>query len=219
MADQLTNLGTVGVGLTNSAGAGLNGQQVAMVCGPQQEQLTSQLHGKYFEQARRGNLFFAGITGQVTTVGLATTYTGLCLSNPVGSGKLLIVDRVTYAFLVAFAAGSAIGIMTGYNATTNVTHTTPVTVRCSRINGSFANPAAVGLVDSSATLPTAPVVHSLFDAGLTGAITTMPKAGPNVVDLEGMIVLDPGAYCAIYTSTASGAASMAAAFQWHEIAA
>lgn len=217
MADSFSNLATIGIGQTNSAGAGLNGVTFPMVAGPQGDQLTSQLHGKYFEQARRSNLFFAGITGQVTTVGLATTYTGLCLSNPVGSGKLLIVDRVSYAFLVAFAAGSAVGLMVGYNATTNVTHTTPVTVRSSRINGSFANPAAVGLVDSSATLPTAPVVHSLFDAGLTGAITTVPKAGPNVVDLEGMIVLDPGAYCAIYTSTASGAASMAAAFQWHEI--
>ena len=213
-----TFIGTVNVGTANSA-SGMSGVPVGPVMGPQQDQLVSQLHGEYFEQCRRGNFFFASIVGQVTTVGLATTYTGLCLSNPVGSGKLVIVDEVSYAFLVAFAAASAVGIMVGYAAATDVTHTTPVTVRQSRIGGSMNSPAAVGKVDSAATLSATPVIHTLFDAGLTGAITTTPKAGPNVYEAKGGIVLEPGAFAAIYTSTASGAASMGASFKWHEITA
>ena len=205
MADN-TFIGTIGAGVQNSS-SGNAGQMVPPVMGPQQDQLVSQLHGEYFEQARRANQFFAGIVGQVTTVGLATTYTGLVLSNPPGSGKLVIVDELNYAFLVAFAAAAAVGIMVGYS-TTEVTHTTPVTVRQNRIGASMGAPSAVGKVDSAATLPVAPVVHSLFDAGLTG---------PNVYQAKGGIILEPGGFAAVYTSTASGAASMAASWKWHEI--
>jgi hypothetical protein len=35
--------------------------------------------------------------------------------------------------------------------------------------------------------------------------------------MEGSVILPPGAYAAIYTSTVSGAGSLAASFQWEEI--
>lgn len=215
MAEPVSTLGTVGVGAGNSSST-LNGMAFPLVLGPNQDQLVSQLHGEFYEQSRRSNSFFAAIVGQTTTVGLATTYTGLCLSNPVGSGRLVIVDRVGISFSVAFAAASAVGLMVGYNATTNVTHTAAVTVRQSRIGGQLATPAAVGLVDSSATLPTAPVVHSILGVGLTGAITTTPAIEPGYVDVKGQIVLEPGAYVAVYTSTASGASGLNASIAWHE---
>ena len=69
-----------------------------------------------------------------------------------------------------------------------------MTVRQGRIGGAFANPACVGCVDSSATLPTTrQSLHSLFDAGLTSAITTTPKA-VDVYELGGGLILDPGAF-------------------------
>ena len=216
MAEPTPILGTIGVGINNAASIS-PGLMANPSLGPQQDQLVTQLHGQYFEQCRRNNRFFASVVGQVTTVGLATTYTGLCLSNPLGSGKLIVVDKVSYAFLVAFAAASAVGIMVGYSASTDVTHTTPVTVRQARIGGAMNTPACVGKVDSAATLSATPVIHTIMDAGLTGAITTTPKAGPNVYELGGGLILEPGAFAAIYTSTASGAASMGASWKWHEI--
>jgi hypothetical protein len=185
---------------------------VALRAGKQGEAMVSELHGRYYESSYRKQRFGGSITGQVTTVGVATTYTGLCLSNPVTSPVNLVIDKVGVAFLVAFAAASAVGIMTGYNASTNVTHTTPAVVRNKRLDGAVG----YGLLDSAATLPTAPVLDTVLFAGLTGAITTAPAAD-NIFDMEGTIVLPPGAYAAIYTSTVSGAASMSASFSWEEV--
>lgn len=183
--------------------------------GQQGEQIASELHGRYYEQTVRDNVFSASVVGQVTTVGLNTTYTGLVLSNPVSSRVNLGILSAGYSFIVAFAAGAHIGLMTGYNGTTNVTHTAAVTVRSQRFIGSAA--AANGLVDSSATLPTAPTVNLIFGSGLTGAITTAPHIGPTLVEVAAQIVLPPGGYCAFYTSTASGAAGGAFSFAWEEV--
>lgn len=186
--------------------------------GQQGDGIVSELHGRFYEQTARGNVFSGSVVGQVTTVGLATTYTGLCLSNPISSPNNLVLVSAGYSFIVAFAAGAHIGLMTGYNATTNVTHTAAVTVRSQKFVGAAATTtASYGLLDSSATLPTAPTVNLILGSGLTGAITTAPTSGPSIVQLDGQIVLPPGAYVAFYTSTASGAAAGAFSFAWEEV--
>ncbi len=180
------------------------------------ESIVQELHGRYYEQTIRGNVFAGGIVGQVTTVGLATTYTGLCLSNPITSSVNLVLLKAGYAFLVAFTAAASVGLMTGYNAGTNVTHTTPVTPRSQKFVGSTGT--GTGLLDSAATLPTAPVINTILGAGLTGAITTTPLVPYTLYDLEGSLILPPGAYVAFYTSTASGTASASLSFCWEEVA-
>lgn len=181
------------------------------------ELVFSELQGRYFEGARRGQRFSAANTaGVTTTVGAATTYVGICLSNPVGSGTLIAIEKVGISFLVAFAAPATVGLMTGYNSSTNVTHTTPL-APTNNLVGIGSTP--LGLVDSSATLPTAPTLRTVFLAGLTGAITTAPTSGgPLLFDLEGSIVLPPGGYAAVYTSTASGASGFAGSIGWSEVA-
>lgn len=178
------------------------------------EQAVSNAHPIYYEPTVRRTVFSGSITGQATTIGLATTYTGLCLSNPIGGNFNLVITKIGFAFIVAFAAGSTIGLMTGYNNATNVTHTTPVTPRCQYFTSASGS---VGLLDSAATLPTAPTLNVVLGAGLTGAITTATVVAPTIVDLDGSIILPPGAYCAFYTSTASGAAGGAFSFQWEEV--
>lgn len=204
LAEVRTGIITSADGAVNPARSGKTG-----------ELIVASGHGLYYEPSIRRTIFSGAIVGQVTTVGLNTTYTGLCLSNPVGSPVNLVLNKVGYAFLVAFAAASAIGLMTGFNASTNVTHTTPVTPRSQFFNSTGGG---VGLLDSAATLPTAPTLNTILGAGLTGAITTTPFGLGSLTDIEGAIILPPGGYCAIYTSTASGAASGAFSFQWEEVA-
>ena len=158
--------------------------------------------------ARR--VFFAAVVGQTTTVGTATTYTGLCLTNPVGSGVNLVLTNVGAAFSVAFSAAAAVGLMQGLS-TTAVTHTTPVTPT-NQINAGTGK----ALVDSAATLPATPVVARILDVGLTGAITTTPGAGGNFAIQEGEIVVPPGGFLAVYTSTASGTNGGNFSFTWEE---
>ena len=58
------------------------------------ELITSPLHGRYYEQTYRGNMF--GITGGLTTTtaGGAATFTGLVVGNPLGSGYNLAINKV-----------------------------------------------------------------------------------------------------------------------------
>ncbi len=193
-----------------------SGTPQPLTSGHQNDLQVSQLHGRGYEMAlRRASFHAANQAGVTTTVGLATTYTGLCLSNPNGSGKNLEVGLVGVTALVAFAAAAAVGIMVGFS-TTDVTHTTPGTPRNNFIDTNFGT-AGVGKIDTAATLPVAPVVHTIFGAGLTGAITTIPGQVPQIVDMQGCLVIPPGGYMAIYTSTASGASGILASIQWNEV--
>jgi len=164
--------------------------------GPQGDRMVSQLHGKLYEQAQRQQLFFAASqAATTTTIALATTYTGLCLSNPAGNTKKLAVRQVGIALSVAPAGIAAIGLGGGYAAAGVVTHTTALTTYCTDIgNGA----AATGLADGAATLVGTPLVIMPIIGGFTaGAL----YSHGGVVDMEGAIVLNPGAYCFIYTLT------------------
>lgn len=214
MSDSTQSTGIVNSG--NSSASLVAGTAAPLRMDNQGAQVITPLRGKGYESTFRGSSFnAANQAGATTTVGLATTYTGLCLSNPLGSGVNLVVGKVGVSFLVAFAAASAVGIMVGYSASSNVTHTTPGTPRNNKYTGGYTGAA---LVDVAATLPVAPVVHTLFGAGLTGAITTTPQIPGFLVDMEGSLIIPPGGYCAIYTSTASGASGMLASIQWDEVA-
>ena len=178
------------------------------------EAIVQNLHGLYYESCFRGVLYNGAIVGQVTTVGTNTTYTGLCLSNPIASTVNVVLNKVGWTMLVANAAAAAVGLMTGYHASTNVTHTTPVTPRTQKYTGSGGGTA---LLDSSATLPATPTLNTILGGGTTAAITTSPACVGGLVDLDGSIILVPGAFVALYTSTASGTASMAISFTWEEV--
>jgi hypothetical protein len=143
------------------------GQQPAARAGNMGELIVSELHGRYYEAAYRKTMFSAANqAGATTTVGLATTYTGICLSNPINSTVNLVVQKVGYAQLVAFTAAAVIAVAAGYNSNTNVTHTTPVTPRSNYFNNGTTGQA---LVDVAATLPTAPVYTHVLGTALTGA--------------------------------------------------
>lgn len=181
--------------------------------GRQGDQIISELHGRYYEQTYRGNMFFGATQALVTTtVGLATTYTGLVLSNPINSPVNLVLNKASMMQSVLQGTQvEAFAIATGFNAATNVTHTSAVTPRSCLI-GSGKTP--VGLTDVSATLPTAPF-YTTFVTN-TGTATA-DSTGLQVVDLEGSIALLPGAYALWVTPAQASVAGMWFSFQWEEV--
>jgi len=190
------------------------GSQPNLRSGGLSDLIVSEFMARYSESTyRRQNFSAANQAAVATTAGLATTYTGLVLSNPLGSGFNLHLNKLGFASVVAQTSALAVGLMVGFSATTNVTHTTPVTPRS---NFYGVGVAGVGLVDQSATLPVAPTVQAIFGVVDTGAITTVTQSGLGLIDLEGSIVLPPGAYVAVYTSAASAAASVLASIGWQE---
>src|SRR5713226_7904490 len=111
--------------------------------------IVSELHGRYYEGTyRRARFNAANQVGVVTSAGLATTHTGLVLSNPINSTVNLVLEKIGIAFAVVMTAGTAYGLMCGYNSGTNVTHSVAGTPR-----SSFFGAGATGqaLVDTGAT--------------------------------------------------------------------
>ncbi len=171
--------------------------------GPQGQTLTDQLHGSMFEASRIGTLFFAASQAAVTTsVALTTTYTGLALYNPVGNNRDLILRAINFKLSAAPAAITLLGIMAGYVSTGGITaHTTPLVYGTAIWPCNFGSAAVpTGLVDSAATIVAPKFVWPLV-AGFTAA-TLYPDAAA-FIDSQGAWVLQPGAYAAIYTLTAS----------------
>ena len=169
-------------------------------------------HGRYQEAVLQGRVFYAAnVSVATTSVGLSTTYTGLSLANPVGSGvNMVLLYATLMQSVIQSTQVEAYAIATGYNATTNVTHTTPVTPR-SALVGTSTTPN--GLADSSSTLPTAPF-YTMF---LTQTQIVAGNAGTVIADLGGSIILAPGAYAAFVTPAQASVAGLWFSFTWEEV--
>ena len=184
--------------------------------------IVSELHGRYYETNYRRNMYSGVLTaGTTTSAALATSFTGLMLYNPPNSTVNVAVNKIGMSFIVAFGAAAAVGIMTAQTMTPLATFSTSNTAIKSNFVGRAGVPAGQAQVYSSATIASAepglPGIQMIFGSGLTGAITTVPQVPGFWVDLEGSLILPPGAYMATYTSTASGGSGMFASFTWEEI--
>jgi hypothetical protein len=157
----------------------------------------SELHARYFEQGRYGNMYSAANqAAQAVSAALATTYTGLCLYNPVGSGVILVPNKVKFALSVAPAAIATIGLIGGFAATGGVTAQTTKLVNQSSQIGNASTGKGVAL--SAATIVTPTWIQQLAD-GFTAA--SLPAPG-GVWDLEGDFQILPGGFLAVGALTA-----------------
>ena len=168
----------------------------------------------FLEQARLGNMYHACTTGAVTLSTVSATCTGLVLTNPYGSNKKLVVAKVRFAPSTAPAGASVVGLaISPAVSTTAVTHTTPAVVHNALTTGSNID-IGVGVVDSAATLPAAPVWFRPI-GGVVAASSITP--GMYVDETDGEIILVPGTNLSLsyLTTAAVGIASIT----WVEIAA
>lgn len=169
-------------------------------------------HARYAEAARRGNLFVAhNVAAGAVSVALATTYTGLAVSNPLGNTKNAELLGVGFALTVAPAAIASLHLIGGYSATSAVAHTTPLASPGIQ-NALLGTGAASSMkADSAAT-----VVNPGYLLPLMGGFTAaaLPSSPMVWFDIAGLIVLPPGAWAAIGALTAvTGFAALA----WEEV--
>jgi len=166
--------------------------------------------GRLADAAINGRLF--SVANQVkvaVTAALATTWTGLGVANPTGSGKLLILHEFGWSTDVVNPAEGVVGLMTA----TDTGFAQTIAARCAR-NG-YAT--SVAYCDDGATIST-PVLERICGSTMEGAITTVPQIGVNVYKIDGGIVLAPGRSVLTYHSI-GGTASMMFHFLWEEISA
>lgn len=205
-----------------------NGATTGGRAGQQRDAWYSSRHGSLYSAtygtptlgttaAVAGAVFSASnATTTTLTVGLATTYTGICLSNPAASTVNLAVRKVGIA-ISATTVANAFGLATGWSAAGVVTHTTPITgilanyIGAATASGSVALAAASqAKVDAACTLVGTPL-YSLF---LSGAAATSVFGGLFSVD-DG-IIIPPGGWCAVVGT--GGTTGFWGTFNWEELA-
>lgn len=174
----------------------------------QGNQVNSESLGLFYEQNFRGNLFFACNTASQALSLNSTTATGLCISNPVASGKNLILLQLNVALLTA-PGGIAPLILTGSTTLPASAHGTPLTVN----NGVFGKGAAsVALVDSAATMPTLTIFRPVGGGPVATGSVTSPFIQDNI---NGQIVLGPSSSLSLQCLTT--AISVIASLSWIEV--
>ena len=183
--------------------------------GQQGDLIQSELHGRYYETTYRKSHYVGTVAAVTTSAGTSTTFTGMVLYNPPTSTVNLVLNKVGLAFAVAFGTSPTnIGLMVGQTYTPISTFATTST----STRGLFlGQPQGQGVVYSSATLITTPVLQTILAVGSTAALTGFSVVPPTFYDLEGSIILPPGGYAATYTSAASGSSALYASINWEEI--
>lgn len=160
------------------------------------------------DAALAGHLF--GVANQAavaTTAALATTWTGLAVSNPSTSGKNMILQEFGFSQTVASNGDGAIGLLT----CTIAAPASNVTIQNQKLGGG----SSAMIADDGATL-VSPVLQRVFGPIGTLAVTGYGQGPQFVYKAEGSIVIPPGYTIATYTTKVIGA-SMIFYFVWEEV--
>jgi len=164
--------------------------------------------GKYTEAAIAGRLFSAANQAAgATTAALATTWTGLALCNPTGSGKNIIVHEFGWAMSVVGSDDGVVGLMSA-DSTGLVATITPK----AGMNGAGSS---IAIVDNGATIGT-PILERICGTIGTGATTTQISVPQSIYQVDGSIILPPGRSIMTYTTTATTAGALFY-FLWEEV--
>ena len=176
--------------------------------GRQGEMLVSVLHGDHYEQTYRGNVFSINTQGTAvtTTAALATTWTGLGISNPAGSGVNLVLIRFTCSQF-AVGAAAAIGILGGVGVLSAT-----LTPQTRLIGGAGVSKARGSATDTIST----PLLIGTY--GQVGSLATTGygmSAGVQI-ELDGGIIVPPGSFIGSYTSVVTTSA-LNFGYVWEEV--
>lgn len=189
-----------------------DGNNMLLRAGSYGELVTNDFRGRYAEATYRGMCFNACIQAvATTTVGLATTYTGLVISNPISSSvNMEIISGAVMQSVIQSTQPEAYAIAKGYNSSTNVTHTAALATQNNLVGSSMSSQ---GLADTSATLPTAPLYHT--PAHNTGSATV--NGTGTFIDFGGQLILRPGGYALWVTPAQASVAGLWFSFNWMEV--
>jgi hypothetical protein len=174
-----------------------DGGEQAVRLGKSAEQVVTELHGRYYEQAYRGNLYIAQAIVTAPVIYTASAGTGGPLIwNPPTSGVNVALLAVSIGITVVSTVAAALGITGNVGQTVAPTSTTAIDGNTNAIIGT-ATPKSrayrVGTVVNNGTflLPVADL-H-------TGALTT-DTGSTRWVDLGGVVVIPPGGWGGIAAS-------------------
>ena len=170
--------------------------------------------------AQGGALQTAAVAGRLFSVcnqakvqpsdALGTTWTGLGLVNPSGSGVNVIIHQFGWALQIAADDDGAIGLMT---STDSGTTAADLTVQNCLDGSSIATKI---YATDSATIATPVLRRAYGDYGTEDTATTLGTIGPHIVNLNGNLIIPPGRGVYNY-STTNPTACFIFHFVWEEV--
>ena len=173
------------------------GQEIRATMGRDADQIHSQLHGRYYEQAYRGHLFMAQAI--VTAPVIYTTAAGTggpLLWNPPTSEVNAVILGVSFGITVVTTVAAALGLTGNSGQVTAPGTTTAIDGRANLKIGGAAGactPYRIG------TVAVAGAFLLPFGHLHTGALT-VDTNGVAFVDIGGSLIVPPGAWCSIAAS-------------------
>jgi len=213
------------VGVQNQA----DGAQMVQARGGRQgELITSQLHGQYYEQTMRGNLFSNGPVAltalSANTISLtATTTPILGVYNPLGSGVNAVILRAALAAGINNAGATGPGIFvwassTGNNALT--TGSTPVPRLLGGAASKCKGVAGVALTGLSSNLVVAHSAEFPSPTVITTAAVSTAIQTPTtmyVEEINGAFIVPPGGILALLNTVSTTTISAHGQLLWEEV--
>lgn len=177
-----------------------NTELYGLLYGKAGETVFSRLHGNYYLGNYRGNVFSLNTqaTAVTTSAALATTWLGVGIYNPVGSGVNAAILQFSCSQF-AVGAAAAVGLLGSATPTATWVNTTAATTY-SRIIGNTNTSRVIG--STAATIST-PLVIATY--GSVGSVATTAY-GLNqgiFVDVAGAVIVPPGSFVGTYTSIAT----------------
>lgn len=181
--------------------------------------IVSELHGRYYETAYRGNSF----TLSVSTAAAITAYVGaaagtpqLAVYNPANSGVNVVPIQAGYNNVVAASAAGTVSWALWYGPTAAITQTTltnPVNNATLNKTGSMTQCFTNVALTSSTALTNAYPLGYYYWATAAGAF----QSGPTFVDINGSFVVPPGCMVALGGSAALTSATWIGSLTWEEL--
>lgn len=194
------------------------------------EQIIGQLHGRFYEQVYRGNVFSVGSSTtalSANTITLTATTTPIVgIWNPANSPVNVVVLRAALQVSVQAASSTAQGSWVWATSVGNAvitTGSTPMSRKTLSAAGAYAKgfPGGVALTGLTNNL----VILESADFGGGLAITTAAVPATAVVpvttsmqDFEGALFVPPGGVLALLNTVSTTNLSVASRILWEEVA-
>lgn len=190
-----------GVVFDPSIAGSADGSQQTVNLGRANELLVAELHGKYFTENYRGNVFYGSTTSAGVVIPIASTKTPVyTIWNPAGSGKLCvpIVTLVAWNSTTSIVGGlvwtatTAAGSQVGATAPM-VTFSAPATPISANLGAGKTSQMKFANDSSTVSITAAPSFYRLSGMQVAGtAATTVPTGWVWRDDWDGTGVIPPG---------------------------
>ena len=170
-----------------------DGDFVMPALGRDRDMLVSQLHGRYYQNAKRGNMWVLSTPAAGVTVPIHTNTTAqFVIYNPASSGY----DVSVLVVVVGYVSGTMVAGHMVYSfvkgLTTAPTTTTNALIQNARLDSGASMPGGVSAYSPATLAAAATYLRPMGNSQVVQAATATNAPWSQIDNVDGSIVLGPG---------------------------